>query len=164
MIIMDGKQRSVNVLTEYALVRLREKPALLETLAAWFSEKWRVPLEAYRESMAESLGTPAAWPRWYAAVFEGRIIGGLGLIENDFHERKDLKPNVCAVYTEPEFRGRGVAGALLQAVYDDAKAAGVSPLYLLTDHTGFYERYGWEYLCPVRSDGEETPSRMYIKR
>ena len=148
----------------YEIVRLREQPALLEPLAAWFSEKWRVPLQAYRESMAESLETACPWPRWYAALQEGRIIGGLGLIENDFHERKDLKPNVCAVYTEPGFRGRGVAGALLQAVCADAEAAGVSPLYLLTDHTGFYERYGWEYLCPVRSDGEEQPSRMYIHR
>ena len=151
-------------MAEYEILRLNERPALLEALAAWFSEKWRVPLEAYRESMAESLAAEDPWPRWYAALCGERIIGGLGVIENDFHERKDLKPNVCAVYTEPDFRGRGVAGALLEAVYTDMKAAGVSPLYLLTDHTGFYERYGWEYLCPVRSDGEETPSRMYIKR
>ena len=151
-------------MTEYTLLRLGERPELLEPLAAWFSEKWRVPLAAYRESMAESLKTACPWPRWYAALDGERIIGGLGLIENDFHGRKDLRPNVCAVYTEPEYRGRGVAGALLAAVYGDMKAAGVSPLYLLTDHTGFYERYGWEYLCPVRSDGEEEPSRMYIKR
>ena len=47
---------------------------------------------------------------------------------------------------------------------EDLRAKGVSPVYLVTDHTGFYERYGWEYLCPVQCDGEETPSRMYIHR
>ena len=33
-----------------------------------------------------------------------KVIGGLGVIENDFHDRKDLTPNICAVYTEEEYR------------------------------------------------------------
>ena len=36
------------------------------------------------------------------------FIGGMGVIENDFHDRKDLMPNVCAVYTEEAYRGRGI--------------------------------------------------------
>ena len=46
----------------------------------------------------------------------------------------------------------------------DMRAKGISPLYLLTDHTGFYERYGWEYLCMVQGDGEPDMTRMYIHR
>ena len=41
---------------------------------------------------------------------------------------------------------------------------GIKTLYLLTDHTHFYERYGWEYLCDAMGEGEDTPSRMYRKR
>ena len=37
-------------------------------------------------------------------------------------------------------------------------------LYLLTDHTGFYERCGWEFFCMAQGDGEEAPSRMYVHR
>ena len=44
------------------------------------------------------------------------------------------------------------------------KEKGVSPLYLITDHTCFYERYGWEFLCMVQGDGEEEMTRMYIHR
>lgn len=33
-------------------------------------------------------------------------------------------------------------------------------LYLITEHTSFYERYGWEYLCMVMGDDGE-PMRMY---
>ena len=44
------------------------------------------------------------------------------------------------------------------------KAKGISPLYLVTDHTGFYERYGWEFFCTVHCDGEDGQSRMYIHR
>jgi hypothetical protein len=43
----------------------------------------------------------------------GEIIGGLGVIENGFHDRKDLTPNACAVYTERERCGNGIAVARL---------------------------------------------------
>lgn len=85
------------------------------------------------------------------------------MIENDFHDRKDLAPNVCAVYVEEEWRGRGIAGGLLAHVTEEMHEKGVDTLYLVTDHTSFYERYGWEFLCMVQCDGEET-SRMYRHR
>ena len=40
--------------------------------------------------------------------------GGAGVIENDFHDRKDLTPNVCAVYVEEHCRCQGIAGKLLE--------------------------------------------------
>ena len=32
----------------------------------------------------------------------------------------------------------------------------------LAEHEGFYERYGWEFLCMVQGDGEPDMTRMYI--
>ena len=95
---------------------------------------------------------------------DGKIIGGLGVIENDFHDRKDLTPNVCAVYTEEAYRGNGIAGHLLNMVVEDLKSKGITPLYLITDHTGFYEQYGWKFLCMVHGEVEEKMTRMYIHR
>ena len=37
----------------------------------------------------------------------------------------------------------------LNMVVNDMKAKGLSPIYLVTDHIGFYEKYGWEFLCMV---------------
>lgn len=88
----------------------------------------------------------------------------MGVKENDFHDRTDMAPNICAVYTEEEYRGRGICGEMLQLVVADNKAKGISPLYLVTDHIGFYERYGWEFCCTVRTDGGRSTSRMYIHR
>ena len=146
---------------EYRVVRLRERPELKEEAAAWFHEKWGIPLEAYRESMEQCLAGGGPVPQWYMAMAEGRIIGGLGVIENDFHDRKDLAPNVCAVYVEEDFRCQGIAGALLEEVCRDMEGLGISTLYLLTDHTSFYERYGWEFFCMAQGEGESEPSRMY---
>lgn len=36
--------------------------------------------------------------------------------------------------------------------------------YLCLDHQGFYERYGWEFLCMVQGDDEPDMTRMYIHK
>ncbi len=146
------------------IIRLKDQPELLTTAAQWFHEKWGIPPEAYLESMQQCLAGNHPVPQWYLALELDRIIGGLGVIENDFHNRKDLTPNVCAVYTEENHRLQGIAGALLARVCSDMKEQGIDTLYLLTDHTSFYERYGWEFFCMVQGDGEPEPSRMYIHR
>ena len=145
------------------IIKISESPELLQTAAKWFSEKWRVPLSAYVESMEDSF-TAESVPQWYVAIEEDRIIGGIGVIENDFHCRKDLTPNVCAVYVDEPYRCRGIAGNLLETVCKDMSARGIDTLYLLTDHTSFYERYGWEFFCMVQNEGEDEMSRMYIHR
>ncbi len=150
------------LIMEYKIIRLIDQPDLKEKAALWFHEKWEIPLDAYAQSMDECLACKGPVPQWYVALENERIIAGMGVIENDFHNRKDLAPNVCAVYTEEDRRCRGIAGALLNYVCQDMKSRGIDTLYLITDHTSFYERYGWKFLCMVQGDGEEALSRMYI--
>ena len=149
---------------KYSILSLIDHPEMKTAMAQWFHEKWGNPLGAYLESMEECLAAGGAYPQWYVAMDGERIIGGLGVIENDFHDRKDLAPNVCVVYTDADCRGQGVAGALLHHVCEDMHRRGVDILYLLTDHTSFYERYGWSFLCMAQGDGEEEMSRLYVHR
>ena len=142
-------------------IPVREQPEKKDEIAVWFHEKWGVPMEAYQESINECVENGIGVPQWYVVVRGDKIVGGCGVIENDFHERMDLAPNVCAVYVEEEYRNQGIAGLLLNYVCDDMAAMGIKTLYLLTDHTGFYERYGWEFYCMVKGSDEEL-SRMYI--
>lgn len=110
---------------KYEIIRLTDKPEIKEQAAQWFHEKWGIPLEEYAESMDECLSGNKPVPQWYVAMEQNRIIGGLGVIENDFHDRKDLAPNVCAVYTEKDRRCEGVAGALLDYACADMKEKGI---------------------------------------
>ena len=148
---------------KYDYITIRERPELKESAAEWFHDKWGVPIEAYLECMDAYLARETEYG-WYLCLDGDRIVGGLCVIENDFHDRKDLTPNVCAVYTENDHRCRGIAGDLLNMAVEDLRSKGISPVYLVTDHTGFYERYGWEFLCMVQGDGEPDMSRMYIHR
>lgn len=150
-------------MSEFQFITLREKRQLRDRAAEWFHSKWGVPQEAYLACMESYLNSETEYG-WYLCLEDHRIIGGLGVIENDFHDRKDLTPNICAVYTEEEYRCKGIAGCLLHMVVDDLKTKGITPVYLVTDHTGFYERYGWEFLCMVQEDGEPDMARMYIHR
>ena len=144
-------------------VKLRERPEMKTQAAAWFHEKWGVPEEAYLACMDECQNHRTEYG-WYLALDGERIAGGLGVIQNDFHDRKDLYPNICAVYTEEPYRGQGIAGTLLNLAVEDLRHRGISPVYLVTDLTGFYERYGWEFLGMVREEGEPGQIRMYVHR
>ncbi len=148
---------------DYTCVTLRDRPDLLGPAAAWFHAKWGVPEKAYLECMAAYLKKETEYG-WYLCLLGDRIAGGLGVIQNDFHDRRDLFPNVCAVYTEEAFRGQGIAGRLLQTAVEDLRVKGISPVYLVTDHIGFYERYGWEFLCMAHEDGGTEQTRVYIHR
>ena len=147
-------------MTDYKIITLREQPEIKNAAAQWFSSKWRVPKEAYLECMEDYLSGKTEYG-WYLCLDGDKIIGGMGVIENDFHERKDLAPNVCAVYTEPDYRGKGIAGRLLDFTVDEMKSKHITPIYLITDHVGFYERYGWEFFCMVQGSDPE-PSRIYV--
>lgn len=150
-------------MASYKYITLRDREDLKNKAAEWFHFKWGIPTEAYLKCMDAYLNKETEYG-WYLCLDGEKIIGGMGVIDNDFHNRKDLTPNICAVYTEKEYRNKGIAGHLLDIVVDDLKAKDITPIYLVTDYTGFYEKYGWEFLCMVQCKNEPNLSRMYIHR
>ena len=100
---------------------LRDAPVLADAAAVWFSRRWGIPAESYRESMEQCLRRKAPVPQWYVVRDGGRLL--------DFIRR-------------------------------DLGAMGIPRLYLVTDHTAFYERYGWTFLTMVTGD-DHLPERMY---
>ena len=148
--------KTIYTATKREMFVMAKEEMFVNKFVHWFGRKMNVfPVKRGKqdiESIKKSL----------KVLKDNKIIAGLGVIENDFHERKDLTPNVCAVYVEEEYRNLGIAGKMLNYVCEDYKNKGVRTLYLVTNHIGFYERYGWVYLCPVMCDGEDVPSRMYM--
>ena len=112
------------------IVALRNRPGLCGPAAAWFSGKWGIPEAEYRRSMEGMLQKSAAVPQWYVTLGgQGEILAGAGVIENDFHNRKDLSPNLCALFVEAPCRCQGVAGMLLDFILASMKntAGALSP-------------------------------------
>ena len=119
----------------YEFVKLKDRSEMKERAASWFSAKWGIAQEIYLKHI-EAYITSNTDHGWYLCLHDGdEIIGGIGVIENDLHERKDLRPNICALYVEAKHRRKGI-----------------DTLYLVSDLKGFYERCGWQYLGKVKED------------
>ncbi|HDI2818513.1 TPA: GNAT family N-acetyltransferase [Acinetobacter baumannii] len=144
------------------ILRLSDYPQYKEMAAQWFSEKWQIPVEAYLESIQISIDQKHAIPQWYIVLNKDKyLIAGAGVIDNDFHERKDLTPNLCALFVEENYRNQNIAKNILDFVREDLSNQGIQTLYLITDHNEFYEKCGWRFLTLVE-DEEGEMVRMYV--
>ena len=145
----------------YTITDLREQKQLIDCAAQWFHSKWGVPLQAYLESMNDALTTKSGVPAWYVILNEQEeIIAGLGVIENDFHKRKDLAPNICAVYVEEAYRKQGLARMLMDHATKELACHHIDMVYLITGHTEFYEHCGFTFYGMIEED-DGNMIRMY---
>ena len=142
-------------------ITLKQMPNLIDDASLWFSHAWGIPKEEYYKVMKDYLNGNTDYG-WYIALDNLKIVAGLGVIKNDFHARVDLYPNICAVYTDPAYRGNGIAGKLLNLAVEDLKNSGITPVYLITNHMGFYEKYGFEFYNYITT--EDGVNRIYIHR
>lgn len=146
--------------SNYKLIKIRDHAEMMIPAAEWFNQKWGVPVDAYIESMQECIADKTGRVQWYVILDGDKIVCGMGVIENDFHNRKDLAPNICAVFTEEDYRGQGLAKYLMDYISAELSAFGCDTLYLLTSHTEFYEKCGFHYFCDAVEDCGDT-ARIY---
>lgn len=127
------------------IVSVREMPEICGRAVAYFQEKWASEdsRAVYEDCIRASLTSDSPIPEWYLMLDGERIIGCAGLISNDFISRMDLTPWLCALYIEPEYRGRAYGSLLIDRIRADAARKGFAKLYLCSDHAGYYEKYGF---------------------
>lgn len=130
------------------IVSVRDTPHCARAAIQYFQKQWASEESkmVYEDCILHSLTAQAPLPQWYLLYEEQKIIGGAGLVTNDFISRMDLYPWLCALYIESDYRGHSYGQLLIERVKADAKEHGFSDLYLSTDHVGYYERYGFSYL------------------
>jgi len=84
-----------------------------------------------------------------------------------YSEKDDIQPTVLTpwigfVYTFPLYRGHRYVGKLFQEIENLAKAEKVHDIFISTNHTGLYEKYGCEFY-QMMNDIHGEPSRVYRK-
>lgn len=143
------------------IISVRENPEYRDKAIAYFQRSWSSVMPViYEDCITHSILTDNPLPQWYLLEKEGEIIGCAGLITNDFISRMDLYPWVCAIYIEEKYRGNEYGSLLIAKAKEDTKKAGFDNMYLCTDHIGFYEKYGFNYIGQgYHPWGEE--SRIY---
>ena len=145
------------------ILSVREQPEKAGLVTAYFQKHWASEnsMMVYEDCIHNCLHADSPLPQWYLLMEGETVVGCAGLITNDFISRMDLYPWLCALYVEPEFRGRGNAGRLIEKCREDARKGGFRKLYLCTDHIGFYERYGFCHIGTGYHPWGES-SRIYM--
>ncbi|MCL2576397.1 MAG: GNAT family N-acetyltransferase [Defluviitaleaceae bacterium] len=129
------------------IICIKDKPHLLEAAAGYFAVRWGIDEKLYIDSMKDSLTTSTFFPHWFVMMDGDKIIGGYGIIENDFMVESDcdFSPWFCALYIDKEYRGQSLGAKLLEHSTKQAAKLGLERIYLNTDHIDYYEQYGWIY-------------------
>ena len=84
-----------------------------------------------------------------------------------YSERDDIQPTALTpwigfIYTFPQYRGHRYVGKLFQKIEELAKVENVHDIFISTNHTGLYEKYGCEFY-QMMNDIHGEASRVYRK-
>ncbi|MEF2918928.1 MAG: GNAT family N-acetyltransferase [Acutalibacteraceae bacterium] len=117
---------------------------LLEKLEAvdWSAAKFLV--ELLRENKFYS--TLGGEGDLYLLMDGENLVSFLTLTRQDTVRDESMFPWVGFVYTMPEYRGNRYSEKLLTFAESEAIKKGFDKIYIATDHTGLYEKFGYEYL------------------
>ena len=84
-------------------------------------------------------------------VDDKKLIGFISLFPSDGEERKDLTPWYATMYVKKNYRGKGYSKILNDSLLKAAKNKGYKKIYLKTDLTNYYEKFGAIYLEKLKN-------------
>lgn len=144
------------------IVDLRDAPQHIPQLAAWHHEQWSYlnPGQslAHRVDGLRDHLRPAPLPRTFVAVEpHGQPMGSASLVAHDMDTHPELTPWLASVFVAPIHRRKGIGAALVRAVMEAAREAGIETLYLFTpDQASFYRSLGWRTVATEPYRGDEV--------
>ncbi len=77
---------------------------------------------------------------------DSTLIGFISIFEHDGDDRFDLSPWYSTMFVKKEFRGNGYSKILNNAILSEAKKRGFKRIYLKTELSNYYEKFGAKYL------------------
>jgi N-acetylglutamate synthase-like GNAT family acetyltransferase len=144
------------------IVNVKEYPGGIEEAVRYIHGKWGSAenYDFYYDAVLHSSEPGKALPKFFLLLKDGRITGCYGLITNDFVSRHDLYPWFACLYVEEEERGQQLGRLMMEHAAKEAGESGFSMMYLVTDHEGYYEKYGWRRI-EDGYDHKGTSARIY---
>jgi len=150
----------------YRTLRLRALWEFPEAFTSSYAEDEKLPLEASEKRLA------SAHQKFWGAFDGDELCGTVGL-ECQARAKNRHKGKVVGMYVAHEQMGRGIGGALMRALVEDARACGLELLVLtVTQGEGsairLYERCGFRSFGiepnAIKVDGHSYPkNHMFLE-
>lgn len=144
---------------DITIQRLSADDPNAEIVAGWTFEAWGhlhpgLTLAQAIERTKANCGQ-ASVPSNFVAMQDGTPVGTASLIVDDMSIRRELTPWLASVFVVPEWRGQGIASALVKRVEAEAIESGTRHFYLYTpDQQALYRRLGWKDVESLEYRGE----------
>lgn len=145
----------------FDLISVSDKQYWIDAIGAcdWAAARFLAQL-LREDRFCEALGTDG---KLFLLTDSDALVGFATLTHRDCVADESLYPWIGFVFTNPQYRGKGCAGRVLDHACEAARQQGHQQVYLATDHVGFYERYGFVYL-QTRTDIYNEQSRIYRRK
>lgn len=144
---------------DITIQRLSADDPNAEIVAGWTFESWGhlhpgLTLEQAIEHLKTECGQGGV-PSIFVAMQGETPVGTASLIADDMSIRRELTPWLASVFVVPEWRGQGIASALVKRVEIEALENGIEHFYLYTpDQQALYRRLGWQDVESLEYRGE----------
>lgn len=79
-------------------------------------------------------------------ISNDKLIGFISIFPNDSDKYLNLAPWYATMYVKEEYRGKGYSKILNEAILKEAKMRGYKVIYLKTELTNYYEKFGAKFV------------------
>lgn len=93
------------------------------------------------------------WEAVFAAMDGGRIVGYCTFLKTDYYPENRYSPWISSIFVDEAFRGRRISQIMIDTVIGYACSCGFSRVYIPSDMTGFYEKFGFYQIDTLENYG-----------
>ena len=139
---------------------IRERPEYIPAMLESLENHWPACMPWIQKHMEQVRQTDAPLPDAYIAVEKGKVVGGYTLAVKEILWSEDKGLWIATLYVDPAFRGRHLSPVLLAHARRQGGRLGFERIYLASEHSNYYEKYGFFPIGPVACAWGE-PTRMF---
>lgn len=147
---------------EWRSALLTDVPKHMPTVIDWYFDAWgkRDPdntLESYTQKLKTFL-QDGSIPAHLVICDDERLIATAHIRKHEIPSYVDYENWLGGVYVDSDYRCQGVARIVVNSVIEEAKALGITALYLQTEDLsgGLYAELGWKKLHQMNNKGREV--------
>ena len=136
------------------IYNIKDKPEFINEVAVLTQNEWgQKPLSKEEFNMKinkkiAKIRSNLNNPKYCKLILlkDSILIGFISIFEHDSDERLDLSPWYATMFVKKEYRGNGYSKLLNDAILKEAQNRGFKTIYLKTDLSNYYEKFGAKYL------------------